>query len=135
MIGLPALAAAIINQQERHYDYYVFAAADGYGRVDLSKPWRAVRSEAELPQHIGLHGLRHSLATHMAMEGAAASEIQQVLGHRDITTSSRYVHWAKDQRQALAEKAASTVSEAFSKVSGISNLPKPHVSEVPTDDA
>ena len=119
MIGLPALAVAIIDRQERRRSGdYVFAAAHGNGRVDLSKPWRAVRSEAKLPERIGLHGLRHSLATHMAMEGAAASEIQHVLGHRDITTSSRYVHWAKDQRQALAEKAAAGVSAALREASG-----------------
>ncbi len=119
VIGLPALAVAIIDRQKRRdSDYYVFTTAQGNNRVDLSKPWQSVRSEAELPDKLGLHGLRHSLATHMAMEGAAAPEIQQMLGHRDITTSSRYVHWAKDQRQVLAEKAASKVSEALSAVSG-----------------
>ena len=46
----------------------------------------------------------------MAMQGAQAAEIMAALGHKDMTTSQRYVHWAKDQRQALAERAASTIT-------------------------
>ena len=44
------------------------------------------------------------------MQGAQAAEIMAALGHKDMTTSQRYVHWAKDQRQALAERAASTIT-------------------------
>jgi site-specific recombinase XerD len=62
-----------------------------------------------LPEAIGLHGLRHSLASHMAMGGAQASEIMTALGHRQLSTAQKYIHWAEDSRQALAEKAASVV--------------------------
>ena len=72
----------------------------------MSKPWYAIRAEAELPEGIGLHGLRHSLASHMAMRGAEASEIMVVLGHRNLATSQGYIHWAQDARQQIAEKAA-----------------------------
>src|SRR5690606_4169420 len=78
----------------------------GEGPVVLSKVWTKVREEAKLPDGIGLHGLRHSLASHMAMQGAQASEIMTALGHRSITTSAKYVHWAQDARQAVSEKAA-----------------------------
>ena len=119
VIGLPTLAVAIIDRQpKRSPNDYVFAPARGEGRIDLSKPWRTVRTHAELPDGIGLHGLRHSLASHMAMERATAPEIQQILGHRDIATSTRYTHWAKDQHQALAEKAAGGVSAAMREASG-----------------
>ena len=59
-----------------------------------------------MPEGIGLHGLRHSLASHMAMQGAQASEIMTALGHSNLATSQKYVHWATDARQAIAEKAA-----------------------------
>ena len=61
---------------------------------------------AKLSDGIGLHGLRHSLASHMAMAGAQASEIMTALGHRNLATSQKYVHWATDARQQIAEKAA-----------------------------
>ncbi len=107
IIGLPAAAQAIIARQpDGAADSFVFQPAKGNGPVVLSKVWTKVREEAGLPEGIGLHGLRHSLASHMAMQGAQASEIMTALGHRSITTSAKYVHWAQDARQAVAEKAA-----------------------------
>lgn len=113
VIGLPALAGEIIGRQARgEADDLVFRPARDGAMMDLTVPWRAVRTLAKLPDGIGLHGLRHSLASHMAMAGAEASEIMTALGHRDITTSARYVHWARDKRQALAEKAAAGITAA-----------------------
>ena len=106
VIGLPAVAQAIIARQPASGGGYVFAPTSGENRVDLSKAWAKVRAEAELPDGIGLHGLRHSLASHMAMGGAEAAEIMTALGHSQLSTAQRYVHWAQDARQALAERAA-----------------------------
>jgi integrase len=108
VIALPAVARAILARQpEGEPNDYVFRPAQGAGAISLSKPWRLVRAEAGLPAEIGLHGLRHSLASHLAMSGAGAAEIMTALGHRQLATAQRYIHWAEDQRQALAEKAAS----------------------------
>jgi len=108
VIGLPAAAQAIIAKQPSGGpDDFVFQPAKGNGAIALSKVWRTVRAEAKLPEGIGLHGLRHSLASHMAMGGAGAAEIMTALGHRQLSTAQRYVHWAQDARQALAERAAS----------------------------
>lgn len=114
VIGLPALASAIIARQSKgNPGDLVFRPARGGARLDLSARWRDIRQSAELPNGIGLHGLRHSLASHMAMSGSEAAEIMAALGHRDITTSQKYVHWARDQRQKLAEKAAASISAAI----------------------
>jgi len=107
VIGLPAAAHAIIARQPAgEPDDLVFQPAKGIGVISLQKPWLAVHKAADLPQGLGLHGLRHSTASHMAMAGAEASQIMQALGHRNLATSQKYVHWAKNARQALAEKAA-----------------------------
>ena len=108
IIGLPAAAQVIIARQDiGAADDWVFAPARGNGPVVLAKVWVKIRAEAGLPEGIGLHGLRHSLASHMAMAGAQASEIMTALGHRSITTSAKYVHWSQDARQAVSERAAS----------------------------
>jgi integrase len=76
VITLPAAAQAIIARQpEGSPDQFVFAPARGDGAIDLSKAWRKVRAEAELPANLGLHGLRHSVASHLAMGGAQAPQI------------------------------------------------------------
>jgi integrase len=109
IIGLPSAAQAIISRQPQgEGDAFVFRPAGGKGPVELSKKWRTVRTEAGLPEDIGLHGLRHSLGSHMAMQGAQAAEIMTALGHRKLTTSQAYVHWAQSARQSVAEKAAVT---------------------------
>ena len=114
IIGLPAMAQAIIAAQpEGEPDAYVFSPARGDGPLSLAKPWRLVRLEAGLPEDIGLHGLRHSLASHMAMQGAQAAEIMTALGHRQLSTAQKYVHWAQDKRAALAEDAAAHISAAL----------------------
>lgn len=110
IIALPSTAQEIVaRQQEGGPDDFVFQPASGDGPVNLSRPWEKIRKEAELPDRIGLHGLRHSLATLLAMGGAQASEIMAALGHRQLATSQRYVHWAENARAALAEKAAAPV--------------------------
>lgn len=114
IIGLPAAAQAIIAKQTAGKpDDYVFPPAHGEGPLNLSKPWQAIRKEANLPEGMGLHGLRHSLASHLAMNGAQAAEIMTALGHRQLSTAQKYVHWAQDARAALAEKAAAHVVAAM----------------------
>lgn len=82
-------------------------------RIDVTTPWRQVREKAKLPNGIGLHGLRHSLASHMAMNGAQAAEIMTALGHRKLATAQRYIHVAEDARAELAERAANFISDAM----------------------
>jgi len=128
IIGLPDLARKIIaHQSSGNPDGLVFppvredtagrvyppSRKGGVGSINVSKDWRAVRTEAKLPEGIGLHGLRHSLATHMAMQGAQAAEIMAALGHRKLSTSQRYIHYAEDARAALAERAAAFISNVI----------------------
>ncbi len=107
-IGLPAVAQEIIARQPKgNPDEYVFKPAKGNGPLALSKPWRDVRQEADLPDDIGLHGLRHSVASHLAMSGASTAELMQQMGHKQATTTARYIHFAENARSTLAERAAS----------------------------
>ena len=40
----------------------------------------------------GAHRLRHTFCSHLAMRGAPARAIQEVAGHKDLTTTQRYMH-------------------------------------------
>lgn len=106
-IGLPAVAQAIIGRQPAgEPDDFVFKPAKGSGAMALSRIWNVVRGEAELPEGIGLHGLRHSIGSTMAWAGAGAPEIMAALGHNQLSTVSRYIHWAQSAKSALSERAA-----------------------------
>lgn len=108
IIALPAEAQAIIARQPGgDPDSYVFRPSKGVGPMSLGPTWPAVRAEAKLPATLGLHGLRHSIGTHLAMAGASAVELMETLGHRQISTTLRYIHFAEQSRSTLAERAAS----------------------------
>ena len=107
IIQLPAVAQQIIARQPPGApDDFVFSPARDGGPLSLAKPWAAIRKEAALPEGIGLHGLRHSLATLLAVGGAQAAEIMTSLGHRQLTTTAKYLHFADKARASLAERAA-----------------------------
>jgi site-specific recombinase XerD len=40
----------------------------------------------------GVHILRHSFCSHLAMRGAPTRAIQELAGHQQITTTQRYMH-------------------------------------------
>jgi integrase len=40
----------------------------------------------------GVHVLRHTFCSHLAMHGAAAKAIQELAGHEDLSTTQRYIH-------------------------------------------
>jgi integrase len=40
----------------------------------------------------GVHIMRHTFCSHLAMRGAPAKAIQELAGHRDLSTTQRYMH-------------------------------------------
>jgi hypothetical protein len=40
----------------------------------------------------GVHRLRDTFCSHLAMRGAPARAIQELAGHKDLTTTQRYMH-------------------------------------------
>ena len=40
----------------------------------------------------GVHMLRHTFCSHLAMRGAPARAIQELAGHKDLSTTQRYMH-------------------------------------------
>lgn len=53
---------------------------------------------AGINKNIGLHTLRHSIATHLLQSGMKLESISQFLGHKNIQSTQRYTHVAnKDE--------------------------------------
>jgi site-specific recombinase XerD len=51
--------------------------------------------KANINKDVGIHGLRHSFATHLLENGTDISYIQPLLDHRDIETTLVYAKVAQ----------------------------------------
>ncbi|MEY2874717.1 MAG: hypothetical protein RLZZ373_2088 [Pseudomonadota bacterium] len=69
-------------------------AMDG---LNAQRWYRSACLRAGITKHGGIHTLRHCYATHLLEAGVDLYSLQQWLGHRHLSTTTRYVHLARPE--------------------------------------
>ena len=64
--------------------------------TSAQKCFRASKQAADIFKHGGIHSLRHAFATHSLQAGMPIHQLQRILGHSHLSTTSRYTHWLAD---------------------------------------
>jgi integrase len=95
-----ALFAALREIRHLRGDYVLYGN-DGRPATSffLRNLLEAAQKAAGLQSTGGLHILRHTFCSHLAMRGAPAKAIQELAGHADLTTTMRYMHLSPAARQ------------------------------------
>jgi len=70
--------------------------------VSIFYSWNNARIRAGLPE-FRIHDLRHSFASYLVNAGRSLYEVQELLGHADIKTTSRYAHLSRERLVAAVE--------------------------------
>ena len=89
----------------------------------LLRKWLSrTQRKASLRDNGGLHIMRHTFCSHLAMQGVPVNAIKELAGHSDIMTTMRYMHLSpalKDAAvQALDQRDAAIARGEAAKASG-----------------
>jgi integrase len=95
-------AAELARLPGRHPEALVFEGRTGrpFGFRAL---WVKVCTEAGLPGR-NFHQLRHGCGSALATAGVQQAQIMQIMGHRTLTASARYMHSNADDKRQVVDR-------------------------------
>ena len=76
----------------------------------LDDAWLRIRAKAKL-EDVRIHDLRHSYASRALALGESLPMIGRLLGHREIETTARYAHLARESVHEAAARVAESIAE------------------------
>lgn len=71
--------------------------------TSVQKVYTESKRQAGVSKVGGIHALRHAYATHLLEAGLPVHHLQQLLGHRNLHSTLRYIHWVPRYREGEGE--------------------------------
>lgn len=95
-VHLPESALELLRSYYNTYrpQEWLFEGQYGgqYNSGSVQKVFKRAMKTAKIRKTIGIHGLRHSYATHLLESGTDIRFFQELLGHNNIETTQIYTH-------------------------------------------
>jgi integrase/recombinase XerD len=73
--------------------FYGYQMQAPVSTCSAQKVYTRAKRAAGINKQGGIHALRHAYATHQLEAGMPVYQLQKLLGHQNIRTTLRYVHW------------------------------------------
>ena len=86
----------LVYYRDRHGDNVIGSSSRYVAALSAKMPW--MRWSANTPgwpgvkKHVTCHLWRHTCATHLLKNQANLRHVQEILGHRSLATTERYLH-------------------------------------------
>jgi integrase/recombinase XerD len=71
--------------------------------TSVQKIYTQSKQQAGVRKVGGIHALRHAYATHLLEAGLPVHRLQRLLGHRNLHSTLRYIHWVPHSREGAGE--------------------------------
>ena len=92
--------------------FVIVGAVKGKPRVDINKPWSAIKKAAQL-NDLRVHDLRHSFAAIGAGASLGLPIVGKLLGHSQPKTTARYAHLDADPLKRAVDQIGDIVLSAM----------------------
>jgi len=85
------------RNQRPHPDSYLFPREHHLNQAlsisAIQKAYKKAKQAVPINRVGGIHSLRHAYATHQLAAGLPIQQLQRQLGHRNLQSTLRYIHW------------------------------------------
>jgi len=81
-------------------DDFLFPGRDVNKPVSITsvqKYFTQTKARAEITKVGGIHSLRHAFSTHQLSAGMPIHQLKTILGHTDLKSTERYLHWCPEK--------------------------------------
>lgn len=88
----------------RHGGQYIFINPEtGKPWENLRKAFSRAKAQVGIEENFRFHDLRHSFASNLIMGGSDLKTVQELLGHRNISTTLRYAHLSMTHKKKIVD--------------------------------
>jgi integrase len=108
-VPLSKEALRVLREMKRTGDFlFPSPRVPGKPLENLRRAWADVCKAAKL-QHVRIHDLRHTYASHLVSRGTPLATVGRLLGHTQAQTTERYAHLADDVLRAATNRAGAAL--------------------------